>query len=423
MKELALNELDLSEFIRAGDALIWGQACAEPVSLTACVAAQQVSLGGVTAFVGVNFANSFDPEQCTDIRFSSYGAIGHNRALVKAGLLDVMPLHFSSVESLIGSGEIACDVVLVQVSEPNAKGEYSLGLACDYMRAAVEQARVVIAEINPQVPHTYCIAPLTADDIDIAVRAEQGPVEVGAATITDLDRAIAEHALPLIPDGATLQMGIGAVPEALMAGLCDRRGLGLHSGMLGDAMIDLVEGGALTNEHKPIDRGISVGGTAIGSRRLFDFIDQNSSVQMHPVSHTHNHRVIASIPRFVAINSAIEVDLTGQVNAEVAGGRYVGAVGGQVDFVRGAMASEDGCSIIALPSTVKQGAVTRIVASLSGPVSTSRSDADVIVTEHGAARLRGKSLAQRVKAMLAITDPAHREELERQAHRVLKGLM
>src|SRR5690606_24914112 len=234
--------------------------------------------------------------------------------------------------------------------------------------------------------------------------------------ITDLDRAISKFAQAYIPDRATLQVGIGSVPEAVMSDLRGRRDLGIHSGMLGDSVVDLVEAGAISNAYKEVDPGITITGALIGTRRLYDFCHRNTTVRMHPLSYTHNFSVLSKLSRFISLNSAVEVDLSGQVNAESAGGQYVGAVGGQVDYVRAASASPGGRSIIALPSTAQNGAVSRIVAQLSGPVTTARSDVDVIITEYGAADLRGKTLSQRARALIEIAHPAHRETLDRAAH-------
>ena len=421
MKQLNLNSLDLSEIIRPGDGIVWSESCAEPLGLTQALVEQQSALGGVSVFLGANFSSTLRPGNTEHLSLSGIGGIGANRALVKAGAMDVIPCHLSRIEPYIRSGVIACDVAFVQVSQPDPQGRYSLGLTSDYNRAAVDKARVVVTEVNSRVPFTYCAEPLTESDIDYFVVTDTDPIELPPAPVTDLERAISRHAQEYIPERANLQFGIGAVPEAIMSDLQGRRGMGIHSGMLGDCAVDLMESGAVDNSGKGRDIGVTVTAVLMGTRRLFDFAAENPAIRMHPSSYTHGYEVIASIPRFVSINSAIEVDLTGQVNSESVGGNYYGAVGGQVDYVRPAVASDGGCSLIALPSTAKQGQISRIVASLSGPVTTARSDVDVVVTEHGAASLRGKTLPQRVRAMLDIADPAHRESLERKAHELLKG--
>ena len=421
MQELDVSDLDLTRFVRPGDSILWGQACGEPQSLVEALVAQRARLGGVSVFLGSGFSDTLQPEHADHIRFTGIGGVGTHRRLTKAGVLDVLPSHISRVEPCIRDGILPCDVVFVQVSPPDEKGNYSLGLISDSLKTAVGKARVVVAEINAQVPQSQCAQPLTADEIDFCIHTDRAPVQVAAARITDLDRAISAHANGFIPDRATMQVGIGAVPEALMMELRDRKGLGIHSGMIGDSVVDLVECGALTNEHKGMDAGVTVTGALIGTRKLYDFAHRNPALRMHPISYTHDIRTLAKLPRFISINSAIEVDLTGQVNAESTGGSYIGAIGGQVDYVRAATVSEGGRSLIALPSTAQKGALSRIVAALSGPVTTARSDVDVIVTEHGAAELRGKTLSQRMRAMIAIADPAHRETLQEAAAQLLKN--
>lgn len=416
MQKLDAGKLDLRNIVRPGDTIIWGQACAEPLTLTEALMAQRADLGGITVFLGSGFSDTLRPEYADHIRFLGMGAVGSNRRLAKAGVLDVLPCHVSKMESYVADGIIPCDVAFVQVAPRDETGHFSLGLASDYIRAAVRRARVVVAEMNVNVPQVPCVEPLTADDIDFLVESDRPLVELPPAAITDLDRTISGFAQAYIPDRATLQVGIGSVPEAVMSDLRSRRDLGIHSGMLGDSVVDLVEAGAISNAYKEVDPGISVTGALIGTRRLFDFCHRNKCVRMHPLSHTHNFAVLSQLSKFVSLNSAVEVDLTGQVNAESAGGQYVGAVGGQVDYVRAAAASPGGHSIIALPSTAQNGAVSRIVARLSGPVTTARSDVDVIITEFGAANLRGKTLSQRTRALIEIAHPAHRESLDRAVH-------
>jgi acyl-CoA hydrolase len=416
MKRLDIGELDLGAIVRAGDQIIWGQACAEPLTLTEALVEQRARLGGVSVFMGSCFSSTFKPEHADHIRFEAFGAVGTSRKLSRAGVLDLLPCHVSRIGPYIEQGAIACEVAFVQVAPADASGRYSLGLVSDYIRSAIRKARVVVAEVNARVPQVPCVEPLGPDEIDFLVESDRPLIEVPAAPVSDLDRAIAAIAQQYIPDRATLQVGIGAVPEAVMSLLRDRRDLGVHSGMVGDSVVELIECGALTNACKELDPGITITGALIGTRRLFDFCHRNPAVRMHPTSYTHDITVLAKLSRFISLNSAVEVDLSGQVNAENAGGQYVGAVGGQVDYVRAAAISPGGCSMIALPSTAQDGAVSRIVGSLSGPVTTARSDVDVVITEFGAAELRGRNLRERGRALIGIAHPDHREALERQWH-------
>lgn len=420
MQSLDAAALDLADIVRPGDTILWGQACGEPQTLVEALIAQRAGLGGVSVFLGSGFSDTLQPEHADHIRFTGIGGVGTHRRLTKAGVLEVVTSHISRIEPYIRDGILPCDVVFVQVSPPDESGNFSFGLISDSLKTAIGRARVVVAEINSQVPQSHCAQKLFADEIDFCIMTDRPPVQVPAARITDLDRAISRHANGFIPDRATLQVGVGAVPEALMMELRNRKDLGIHSGMIGDSVVDLLECGALTNAHKGIDAGVTITGALIGTRRLYDFAHRNPALRMHPSSYTHDIRVVAGLRRFISINSAIEVDLTGQVNAESTGGSYIGAIGGQVDYVRAASASEGGRSLIALPSTAQNGALSRIVFALSGPVTSARSDVDVIVTEHGAAELRGKTLPQRIKAMIGIADPAHRDALQRAAFDMLK---
>jgi acetyl-CoA hydrolase len=245
-------------------------------------------------------------------------------------------------------------------------------------------------------------------------------LEVPARDIGPVERAIAEHVARLVPDGATIELGIGLIPEAVTAALGGKRGLGVHSGAVGDGIAALMQAGIIDNRHKEIDAGVTVATMLMGTRRLYDYADRNDSIAIRSLRHTHDAVVLGNFRRFVAINSALEVDLTGQVNAETAQGRNIGLTGGQMDFVRAANRAPKGRSIIALPSTSRDRRYSRIVAHLAdGVVTTPRADADCIVTEHGIAELRGRTLAERARAMIAIADPEFRSELQHASERLL----
>lgn len=408
----------LAAWIRPGDTVLWGQATAEPLTLTRALVAQRHALARLRIFIGIGVADTVRPEQADAFDFIGYAATGPHRALARAGLLQILPVHYSTLPALMASGQLQIDVVLLQVSPPDGQGQYSLGLAGEYLSAAIDAARVVIAEVNPQVPWTYGGPALTAADFDFLLQADCAPVEMPASTVGAVEQAIGRHVAGLVEDGATLQTGIGAVPDAVLAALHGHRDLGLHTGAAGDGVAALAEAGVLTNARKSIDPGVSVAGLLMGGPRLRQWAHRNPALRLADTAYTHGADVLARIDRFVAINSAIEVDLTGQVNAEVVNDAYVGAVGGAVDFLRGAARSRGGLPIVALPSTAR--GVSRIVARLSGPVSTARSDAGLVVTEHGVADLRGLSLSQRVRKMIGLAAPAHREALEREAHEHLR---
>ena len=407
------NLPDLTPYIRNGDTVLWGQAAAEPLTLTRALVAQRQSFGQLKIFLGIGLSDTLKPEYADHFHFMSYCGAGSNRHLARAGVLDIFPCAYSSFPEVLKPGEPFADVVLVQVSPPEADGRYSLGLANDLLVAAIPTARVVIAEVNHLVPRTFGALTLGASDIDLLVHGSVPPIESPSGKTSPVDMLIAQRVANLIEDGSTLQFGLGGVADATLALLHSRKNLGVHSGIVGDGIVGLSESGALTNELKGRDVGMSITGLLIGTRRLYDFADGNAAIGMRGNGYTHGSEVLRSLHKFVAINSAIEVDLTGQVNAEVANGEYLGAVGGAPDFLRAAHFCRGGIPIVALPSMA--GERSRIVSRLGGPVTTPRCDAGVIVTEHGAVDLRGLSLAQRKQRMLDIVHPSQREMLEREA--------
>ncbi len=391
-------QLDLARFIRPSDGILWGQGCAEPQTLVEALVAQRAAFSGAGVFLGVNYSGIVRPEHADHLRLSAYCGAGHNRALADAGVLDVHPHPYSRLGALIRERRIRADVVLVQVSPPNERGEHSLGLAAEYLVPALEVCRAVVAEVNDQVPWTHCDRLLREGDFALAIRTSRAPAPLPYGAPDDLERAIARHAAQFVPDRATLEFGLGALPDAVCGELCSHRGLAIHSGAVGDGMVELAQRGVI---------GSAVCGVLFGTRKLFDFVHRNSSVRLASCEYTHDPGVLGRLQRFVAINSAVEADLTGQVNGEVANGRYIGAVGGALDFVRAANHSPGGASIIVLPAA-------RVVARLSGPVATPRSEAGIFVTENGTADLRGLTLRERARRMIGIAPPASRERLERE---------
>lgn len=410
--------LDLTRLLRPGDTITWGQACSEPSTLVELLVRQSDRIGRLRCFVGIPAQSALTVETVPDsLTVHSYCGAGSNAQLHAAERLEIWPVHYSTLPAMLSGGDLHADVVLVQVSPPDEQGRHSLGLGDDYFSAAIDTARVVIAEINDQVPFTYGARTLTEDEWTAAIRTSRVPGEMPTPPVGDDARGVARRVAELVPDGATLQFGIGALPEAVLAELFEHRDLGIHSGIINDTAMRLIEAGVANGARKTNDPGVAVGGLLGGTRELFARAHRNPAVQLRPTSYTHDPAVLASSHRLVAINAAIEVDLTGQVNSELAGGRYVGAVGGAVDFLRGADRSAGGVPVVALPSLARDA--SRIVGQLSGPVSTPRTEGIVVVTEHGVADLRGATLNQRVERMLAIADPAHRAELDARADVVL----
>ena len=407
--------LDLARYIRPGALVAWGQGCAEPLTLTEALAGQRKQLGGVRCFAGISTTAAVRPEHCDYLSFSSYTAAGANRALSEAGLLDIVPCHYSQLPEILGRGPLRVDVLFLALPPAGPDGRFGLGLGADYLAPLIGRAGTVIAEVNDQVPDVGCDRRLSRGEIDVLVRTSRAPAEYPAKPASDVDKAIAEHVAGLVPDGATIQLGIGSLPAVVLRHLRGHRDLGVHSGMITDEIAELIEAGVITGGRKSVDQGLAVTGLLLGTSHLIKTAAVDTSIQLRDTRYTHDQAVLAAQRALVAVNSAIEVDLTGQANIEVAAGRYVGGIGGAADFLRGAARSAGGVPVIALPSTTGRsaaGTASRIVARLNGPAGLARADAGVIVTEYGVADLRGLSLARRRERMIAIAHPDHRAALE-----------
>ena len=341
--------------------------------------------------------------------------LGSNvREAVAAGRADYTPIFLSEIEGLFLSGAMPLDVVLMQVSPPDAHGFVSLGTTVDCTLTAVRCARVVIAEVNDQVPRTHGDTFIHVSRISSVVESSHPLLEVCTEPPSELHLQVARNVASMIPDGATLQTGIGGISQAVLMCLGDKRDLGIHTEMCPDGVIDLIESGVINGQRKSLHRGKAVASFVLGSRRLFDFIHENASFEFRSISYTNDPFVVAQNDRMVAINSALQVDLTGQVCADSLGTKPYSGFGGQLDFIRGASRSHGGIPIIALPSIAMGGAVSRIVPVLEpgAGVVTSRADVHYVVTEHGIAYLHGKTLRERAEALIAIADPKFRNELE-----------
>jgi acyl-CoA hydrolase len=406
--------LDLTRYIRPGDTVAWGQACAEPLTLTEALAAQRGELGGVRCFTGISTAAATSPHHLDHLSFVSYTAAAANRALADAGALSILPCHYSQLPDVLTAGPLRVDVLLLSLPPAAPDGTFGPGAGADYLIPLVAGARAVIAEVNDQLPDVGSSVRIRPEDVDVLVPVSRPPPEYPAPAPRPTEDAIAAYVAGLIPDGATIQLGVGSMPSAVARRLLGHRDLGVHSGMISDAVAELIEAGAVTGACKSVDRGLVVAGFLMGGRRLLGLAAADATITLRDTRYTHDLAVLAAQHRFVAINSATEVDLTGQANTETAAGRYVGAVGGAVDFARGAALSRGGIPILALPSTAISPAgeqVSRIVARLGGPTTLGRADAGVIVTEYGVADLRGLTLPQRRERMLAIAHPDHRQAL------------
>jgi len=335
------------------------------------------------------------------------------RSLVNGPCGEYVPVFLSEIPRLFTDGILPVDVALIHVSPPDRHGFCSLGTSVDIVRSAIQSARHVVAQVNPQMPRTHGDGIIHSSQIDVMVEVEDALPEVSYANSSnEVTRKIGQQCAALIPDGATLQMGIGCIPDAVLHGLTHHRDLGVHTEMLSDGVIPLIESGVITNALKKKHRGKLVTGFAVGTRRLYDFIDDNPQFAFLDIGYVNDAQVIRQNPRVAAINSALEIDLTGQVCADSLGTYQFSGVGGQMDFIRGAALSEGGIPIIAMPSTTS-GNVSRIVPCLreGAGVTTTRANIHYVVTEYGAVNLFGLNLRQRAEALVGIAHPDHREAL------------
>jgi len=418
-RRMPLSQLSLAEFVRPGDVIAWPQGSGEPLALTELLLAQRQTLEDCVLLFGLTHSETLQPGLANDFGLCALNGAGTSRRVT--AVAEIYPCHVGSLPSLLRSGRLRVDVALIQVA-PMPDGSYSLGVVADFTQAMIKQARAVVALINPALPMMGEDARVEVDDVDVLVDGDDRVIDMPDATPSMVERDVAEHVASLIPDRATVQLGVGTLPTAVAYALSRHRALGVHSGVVSDVLVDLVEKGIVTNEHKGCDSGVTVTGGLFGTKRLRDFAQASGLVSMRNADYTHSQVTAARLAAFHTVNSAVEIDLTGQVNAEVAGGRYLGALGGHADFVRAGTVSPGGRSIIALPSATPDGKHSRIVAALGlRPVTTSRGDVDVVVTEYGIAHLRGRSLQERVHRLIAIAHPEHRESLLRDAAEMRKA--
>ena len=402
----------LEQLLRPGDHVVWSQGASTPTPLVEQLTRVRAAATGGAVFLSVGVGGTIDPAVVDHLRVTGLGALGSTRRLADAGVLEVVPSHLSQVPDLLRSRALRADVVFVQVA-PEMDGSHSLGLDAGYLAAAIEQARLVVAEVGARVPQTRGHQRLATDRIDLVLETDRQLPELALPPPTDAERRIAALAVELVPDRATVQFGIGSAPAALTESLRGASGLTLHTGLLDDAQFSLITSGAASGTTHPISPDHAVTTTLAGTRNLYDRAT-DAGVLVRELEHTHALATLAQLPRFTAINTAVEVDLTGQVNAEAVGTRLVGGLGGLGDFVRGTAIAPGGRSLFLLPATAGAEEHPRIVPHLgSRSVTVPRSDVDVVVTEHGVAELRGATLNQRARRLTAIAAPQHRDALER----------
>jgi acyl-CoA hydrolase len=401
--------IDLSAHISAGDGVWWGQGSAEPEPLVHALLDQVDSIGPVRAFCGLTWNERLTQELPAALTVLSYGGLGELRSLSRHGQLDVVPCHYSALPRMFAAGQLPCDVGLLQVSPPDSDGMCSLGIGVEYVADALLYTKVLIAEINQQMPATTGSDRLHLSRFAAVIHTDRPLTQASSRAPDAVECSIAARVASLIEDGDTLQMGVGSLPNAVLDALTGHVDLGFHSGMITDGIMPLIDKGVMTGARKEIDRGLVVTGAALGTTALYDRLGE-LPIEFRPASYTHSPAVLSSLRSLVSINSAIEVDLLGQVGAEIRRGVHIGAVGGQVDFSRAASLT-GARSIIALRST--SGGESTINPTLrGGVVTTARVDVDAVVTEFGIAMLTGCTVPERARALIGVAAPEYREALE-----------
>ena len=408
--------------VRNGDRVVVGHACGEPPTLVEALVARAPEITGVEVvhMVAMGPAKYAQPGMERSFRHNSLFVGATTRKAIATGQADHTPCFFSEIPRLFSQGILPVDVTLMQVTPPDEEGFCSLGVSVDYTFAAANAARVTIAQVNNSMPRTGGTR-IHVGQIDYLVEKNEPVIELKPPQIGEVEKAIGKNIAALIEDESTLQLGIGAIPDAALLFLKGKKDLGIHSEMFSDGVVALAECGVVTNRKKTIHAGKFIATFLMGTKKLYEFVHNNPDVEMHPVDYVNDSFIIGQNDKMVSINSAIQVDIMGQVNAEMIGRNQFSGVGGQVDFIRGASRSKGGKSIIALPATASGGKVSRIVCEMDrgAAVTTSRNDVHFVVTEFGIADLRGKCIRERAKALISISHPAFRDSLTAQACDVL----
>jgi len=401
--------------VKPGDKMFIGSGAAEPQVLVKALVEKANALADTKIFhiMTLGVAPYTEPKFTDQFRHNAFFIGANTREAVAQGRADFTPVFLSEIPALFKSGRIQIDVALIQVTPPDRHGYCSYGVSVDIVKSAAESADMIIAEVNESAPRTMGDSFIHVNDIDLMVPSNEPMLFYHAEEPSDIAFKIGRHISKLIEDGSTLQMGIGGVPDAVLAYLKDRKDLGIHTEMFSDGIIDLVEAGVITNKKKSIHKGKIVASFCMGSQKLYDFVDNNPLIEFHPTEYINDPFVICQHEKMVAINAAIEVDLTGQVCSDSLGPLFYSGIGGQVDFIRGAARSKGGKPVIALPSTAKEGEISRIVSTLKpgAGVVTSRGDVHYVVTEWGIAYLHGKNIRERALALISIAHPKFRTDL------------
>jgi len=418
-KDLVATPAQAVAQIRPGQRVFIGTGCAQPLELVRALTERAGELADIEVLHLLTFGDAPYAYKvlAANFKVNSFFIAENVRDIIQEGLGDYTPIMLSDIPRLFSSGQLPLDAALIHVSPPDEKGLCSLGISVDIVKSAAQNASLVVAQVNPRMPRTLGDSFLHVNDMDVLVPVDAPLPEIQPIQTTEVTRRIGEHVASLVEDGSTIEVGIGKIPQAVLEFLKNKKDLGIHTEMFTDVMMDMVKSGAITGALKTLDRGKIVASFCLGTRKLYDFVDNNPLFSFRPTEYVNDPHLIGQQYKMVAINVALEVDLTGQVCADSLGTKFFSGIGGQVDFNRGAARAHDGKPIIALPSTAKNGTISRIVARLSpgAGVVTTRGDVHYVVTEHGVAYLHGKTVQERALALISIAHPDFRAQLLREA--------
>lgn len=412
---------EAAKLIPSNSRVVLGHAAGTPIDVVKEMTAHKENYENVEIvhMLSLGSGDYMKEEMAGHFRHNALFVGANSRDALKRGQGDYTPCFFNEVPTLFLEGILPVDVALIQLSPPDENGMMSFGVSNDYTKPAAKAAKIVIAEVNPNMPRVHGDNFIHIDDVDYIVETNNPIFELQPPKISDVEKAIGENCASLIENGSTLQLGIGAIPDAVLMFLDDKKDLGIHTEMFSDGVLELVEKGVINNSKKSLHPGKMVSTFLMGSKKLYDFVHDNPMVELYPVDYVNHPAIIMKNDNIVSINSCLQVDLMGQVSSESIGLQQFSGVGGQVDYVRGASMAKGGKSIIAIPSTAAKGKLSRIVPFIDqgSAITTSRNDVHYVVTEYGIANLKGKTLRERAEALIDIAHPDFREDLMAEYHK------
>lgn len=424
-KSRTITADDAIKLLKKGDLVVNGHGTGEPQLLPEALVRNQNNVEGIVVYHGIALGPSVYCAEDVDpahIEHFTIFAGTHTRKAVKEQRARFAPMHFSDGPIALRNGIVKADVAWIHVSPPDKHGYCTLGISCDYERAAIDTANLVVAEVNPNMPRTFGETLVHVNEVDYFVPSDRPLIELAKPAVGEVEAKIGKYIADLVEDGATMQFGMGGIPNAIVSFLKDKNDLGINSELFSDGAMELIVAGNVNNKYKKVHPGKSTSTFASGTKELYEWLDNNPAVEFYPVDYLNNSYVIAQNDKVFSVNSALQIDLQGQVAAETINGVQFSGIGGQMDFVRGAAWSKGGKSIIAFPATTKGGTISKIVSAFKpgDAVTTPRNDVDYIVTEYGVAHLKGVDMQERARRLISIAAPEYRDQLKEEYEQIFK---